>query len=918
MRSSWLFFIVLVGLVATSVKAEIFKPESDERVHRPLALDNGLNALLISDPEAKASGAALTVAVGSDQDPDSLPGLAHLLEHMVFSGSARYPERGGFTHYMSRQGGVFNGYAASDHTSFHFQVQPSGLAEALDRFADFLIAPSLAAEDVDQEIQIIEHEFEGAKGSQDWEEMSVFRQNANASHPFSRFAMGNRSSFELVERDALLKEMARFFEDHYRAGNMKLVVLGSEPVDKLEEKVRDRFAGVPEGQSSPSELPPLFEKGQLPLEVELGGQGEMDRLVLSFPVEPAYRAHDVLPYGYIAELLGTRQSNRLRSELRDRGWISDLGVTTRVQAREYATFDIVLPLTEEGRKHRDQVIVAIFAYLETIREEGVNAQEYAKQQRRAAEQFHNAEQRPTLNYISDLAATLQQYPSEAVLSGPRLMERYDEDRIQAALDKLHPENVIVMDYQPEKTFAEEDPYSAASFRSDALGDDQLAAWQEPEADFAFSLEPEENPWVVEDHQIVDREDASVVPRRLEGGELNELAGFDVWFKQDSLFDSPRGAIYVALEHPVAFDNLESTVAAGVYSLILGEALNPLAEQGEEAGLNVSVDRMDTGLLLSFYGFTGKQMEFVDEALERIRHLQITPSLLEKAKADFELEGAQMRNLQPLQQLLVSLMVDANPVDAMPEEKLNILEDITRETMIDFHDAIWAKPGVTALIHGNYGEEDAREMATRLQAGLGGEFSHPESLPQAKDTVPEALAERNLNTGGNSAAVVYARRPAAVSESGPALLVTQMLNEHLFHSVREQQAKGYQAFATLIGDYEHGGVAYGVEAPGQTPEEIRELLEAEAQDFVEQLESLSESDFKEYRDGALSLLRHNRESLGVRSQYWWMVLQEYGEPFDEEAIAKDILEGMAPESLAHYARQLLLEDETQRLVRLTGE
>jgi len=918
MRDARWVFLVLALLVSMPGHGEIFKPESDERVHRPVELDNGLSALLISDPETKAGGAALTVAAGSDQDPDGIPGLAHLLEHMVFSGSERYPARGGFNHYVSRQGGMFNGYVAPDHTSFHFQVQPSGLTEALDRFADFLIAPSLAAEDVDQEIQIIEHEFEGARGSQGWEEMSVFRQQVSASHPFSRFAMGNRASFELVERDDLLTAMTHFFQEHYRAGNMKLVVLGSEPVDTLEEKVRDLFAGVPEGQSSHSELSPLFGEGQLPLEVQLGGQGKMERLVLSFPVEPAYRSHDVLPYGYIAELLSSRQSNRLRSELRDRGWISELGVTTRLQARDYATFDIVLPLTDEGRKHRDQVIAAVFVYLDTMREEGVNPQEYARLQRRAEEQFHNAEQVPTIHYISHLAATLQQYPSEEVLSGPTLMERYDEARIQAALDQLRPENLVLMDYQPDKTFSEEDPYSAASFTVDAVGDKQLAAWKTPEADFAFRLEPEENPWVVEDHQVVDRGDASAVPRRLEEGELNGLEGFDVWFKQDALFDSPRGAIYVALEHPVAFRNLESTVAAGVYSLMLGEALNPLAEQGKDAGLHVSVDRIDTGILLTFYGFTGKQGAFVDQALERMRNLQITPSVLEKARAGYQLEGAQMRNLQPMQKLLVSLTVDANPVDAMPEEKLRTLEDITRETMINFHDAIWDKPGVTTLIHGNYGEEDAHEMATRLKAGLGAEFSHPESLPQAMDTVPEELAERNLNTGGNSAAVVYARRPAEVEESGPALMVAQMLNEHLFHSIREQQAKGYQAFATLIGDYRHGGVVYGVEAPGQSPEEIRALIDAEVRDFVEGLESLSEANFSEYRDGVLGLMRHNRESLGARSQYWWMVLQEYGEPLDEEAIAGDILATMTPESLAQYAQQLLLEDETQRLVRLSGE
>lgn len=56
----------------------------DERDYRVLELENGLNVLLVSDPEADKAAASMNVRVGSAQDPDDLQGLAHFLEHMLF------------------------------------------------------------------------------------------------------------------------------------------------------------------------------------------------------------------------------------------------------------------------------------------------------------------------------------------------------------------------------------------------------------------------------------------------------------------------------------------------------------------------------------------------------------------------------------------------------------------------------------------------------------------------------------------------------------------------------------------------------------------------------------------------------------------------------------------------------------------
>jgi secreted Zn-dependent insulinase-like peptidase len=46
---------------------------------------------LIYEPDCEFSGASMSVNVGSKNNPDDLPGLAHFLEHMLFMGSKKYP-----------------------------------------------------------------------------------------------------------------------------------------------------------------------------------------------------------------------------------------------------------------------------------------------------------------------------------------------------------------------------------------------------------------------------------------------------------------------------------------------------------------------------------------------------------------------------------------------------------------------------------------------------------------------------------------------------------------------------------------------------------------------------------------------------------------------------------------------------------
>lgn len=225
----------------------IAKSQQDNRDYRGLKLANGLKVLLISDPSTDKAAAALTVDVGHMSDPDNLPGLAHFCEHMLFLGTKKYPNENAYSTYLSENGGTSNASTFADNTKYYFDVVPNKLEGALDRFAQFFIAPLFTASATDREINAVNSEHEKNLATDVWRIRQVNKSLADPKHPYSKFGTGNEKTLKddpkqlgIDVRDELLK----FHEKWYSANIMCLSVYGKENLDELEAMIVSRFSEI--------------------------------------------------------------------------------------------------------------------------------------------------------------------------------------------------------------------------------------------------------------------------------------------------------------------------------------------------------------------------------------------------------------------------------------------------------------------------------------------------------------------------------------------------------------------------------------------------------------------------------------------------------------------------------------------------
>lgn len=231
--------------IENKAQVPLLTPSLKERQVLKIRLDNQLEAILVSDPQIDKSAAALSVKSGSWLDPKEHPGMAHFLEHMLFLGTKKYPEESSYQHFIAKHGGLTNAFTTNDFTSYMFSVNTDAFEEAIDRFAEFFKEPSFNPSGVARELQAIDQEYAKNVENDDFRLLYVTKAFAPTEHPNHDFGMGNSSTLSEVTR----AELIDWYNKHYSANLMKLIVYSPLPLDQLKEIVIKNFTDIQIGRA---------------------------------------------------------------------------------------------------------------------------------------------------------------------------------------------------------------------------------------------------------------------------------------------------------------------------------------------------------------------------------------------------------------------------------------------------------------------------------------------------------------------------------------------------------------------------------------------------------------------------------------------------------------------------------------------
>ena len=212
-------------------------------------LENGLTYFIRRNTEpANRIELRLAINAGSVQEDDDQKGLAHLLEHMMFNGTRRFPEHELIEYLESigmRFGADLNAYTSFDETVYMLQVptdDPEILGKGLDVLEDWAGYATLDPAEIDLERGVVVEEWrlrdQGAQGriTNQW-----FPFLLAGSKYAERLPIGDME----VVRNAPAETVRSFYETWYRPDLMAVVAVGDFDVEQMETMIQERFSSLP-------------------------------------------------------------------------------------------------------------------------------------------------------------------------------------------------------------------------------------------------------------------------------------------------------------------------------------------------------------------------------------------------------------------------------------------------------------------------------------------------------------------------------------------------------------------------------------------------------------------------------------------------------------------------------------------------
>ena len=125
-------------------------------------------------------------------------GVSHMLEHMVFKGTARRTALE-IALSLERLGGSLDAYTTREHTAFQARVLDEHLAQAADVVGDLIFGPSLRDEDLALERKVVLEEISMVEDTPDDLVHELFAETYWNGHPLGRPILGTPESVSALD-----------------------------------------------------------------------------------------------------------------------------------------------------------------------------------------------------------------------------------------------------------------------------------------------------------------------------------------------------------------------------------------------------------------------------------------------------------------------------------------------------------------------------------------------------------------------------------------------------------------------------------------------------------------------------------------------------------------------------------------------
>ncbi|EFN75483.1 Nardilysin [Harpegnathos saltator] len=684
---------------------------------------------------------AMSVGVGTFSDPPEIQGLAHFLEHMIFMGSQKYPKENDFDAYVSKYGGHSNGVTGLELTTFNFCIQKDNLKPALDRFAQFFINPLMKRDSITREREAVESEFQMALPSDTNKKLQLQSSFACDNHPVRKFSWGNMTTLrDNVSEDKLYEELHKFRERHYSAHRMKLAIQGKLPLDTLEEYVVEYFSDIPNNGLPADDFSEFkgvksFDTPAFRRMYKIKPIKDLCSVEITWVMPSIVEHYKTKPDEYLTTVLGNCGQGSLMSYLRQKLWCIAIICDHEEEFEDnclYSLFYMNIVLTDEGHEHLEEVLDAVFSYINLVKREGPQKILYDENQHIVNTNFRFLEETEAEEYVVDMVETMFYYPPREYIIGNFLLYEYNADLIKQYLDYLAPDNMNIIVYNKmynEQEFDKLEPWFVTKYTDTEISPECIKRWSTIEPYSYFSL-PLPNMFLVNDFSMVSLpEKVPDYPEKVYSDKL-----LNIWYRPDPTFGLPICYMSLYFISDVPYKSVKNSVLMDLYVMILNQMLIEDLYPAVAVGYNYDIETLEHGALLRMDGFTEKLPLVLMMIVKRMVDFPnlITKDLFEIMKmylaTQYYNSLLDPKNITTTIRLTVLMQVYRTDI-----QKHTAIRDVTFGDLLEFVKSYLSHLYIQCLVQGNMTQNDVVE---KIREPVG--MFQCESLELSKKPQPRIM------------------------------------------------------------------------------------------------------------------------------------------------------------------------------------
>ena len=267
-------------------------------------LANGLHVLVHEDRTTPLAACTIVYRVGSRDEDPACTGIAHLMEHFMFSGSDHAPD---FDLALQKVGAINNAYTSQDLTCYYIVLPANNIETALWLESDRMAALSFSQQGLDVQKQVVMEEFKETCLNQPYGDLMMHVYGLSyRNHPYQWLPIGKKlSHIEQVDMNII----RRFHDTFYCPANAILVVAGNVHAEEIFAMADKWFGDILPGRQNPHRYPQESPSKENRLKVV--EKPVPDDMLFKSWLMPARTGADYCAYDLLSDILGTGQSSYL-------------------------------------------------------------------------------------------------------------------------------------------------------------------------------------------------------------------------------------------------------------------------------------------------------------------------------------------------------------------------------------------------------------------------------------------------------------------------------------------------------------------------------------------------------------------------------------------------------------------------------